>query len=104
METFNDRFENLLKKRGLTKVRIAELLGVMNSTVCAWRTSVPNTETVFKLARYFNVDPEWLVLGTFKKNQNLNSRINGLTADQIEAIDSIVATFERQNLTHTLNR
>ena len=62
---FADRLRSLIKKHGLTQVRLAEELGIskfsLNNYVKGDR--LPETSILYSLAKYFNTTMEWLLTG-----------------------------------------
>lgn len=63
-EGFPDRLFRLRRARGVSNPEIAEGAGVHVRTVSNWiGGQVPVGEPLFRLARYFGVNPEWLLTG-----------------------------------------
>jgi transcriptional regulator with XRE-family HTH domain len=62
MTTFAERLRLLMYEKDLNRSQVARRLGVAVSTVHRWfvRDSVPNIETIEKLADLFGVSDMWL--------------------------------------------
>ena len=67
---FWDIFYNLCTERGLKPHPVAKELKIASGTVTQWKNgSVPNGETLIKLANYFNCSVDYL-LGRSSENHN----------------------------------
>ena len=66
-----DIMKKIRKKKGLTQIEIANLLGVKQSTVAMWETgkSIPGTNTLIKLADILDVDMRTLAESFPKLNK-----------------------------------
>ena len=91
-----DRFEQLLKERGVTAYRVAKDANISTSTMSNWKTgrSEVSTSTLQKIADYFGVSIEWLLGNTEVRNvpdpKDGNALIineNPLSANERELID-----------------
>lgn len=58
-----ERFVQLLQEHGMTAYRVSKETGVTQTTLSDWKTgrAKPKTETLKKIADYFNVSLDWLV-------------------------------------------
>lgn len=66
MDTFGDRLRNLRTARKLTQDQLAKALGIKQGSLTQLETGKskgPSSKTLTKLARIFEVDPEWLMTG-----------------------------------------
>lgn len=66
METFAERLNLLMEKRGLTNYRVAKDIGVTEGTLRAWRRidgSEPRKKNIENLSAYFGVHPVWFKFG-----------------------------------------
>ena len=59
---FTERFNELLKRRGINAVTLAKEIGVPKSIVYEWRSGVrdPSLENMLRVADYFGVSLEYL--------------------------------------------
>lgn len=55
----NAKFDRLIKEKGMTYKELAKKSGVSASTIhrVRYRKYTPDTKTLKKLAKFFNVDP-----------------------------------------------
>ena len=60
-----ERIDNLLKKRNLNRVALAEAIGIKPQNISAWsvRGTVPAGDICLKIAEYLNVSVVWLISG-----------------------------------------
>ena len=65
----------LRKKRGLTQEKLAEVFEVSRQSVTKWESGecIPNIELVCRIAEYFNITVDELVLGKKYTNSEINS-------------------------------
>lgn len=58
-----ERIRELLKNEGLTQSKLADGIGVNQSTVCNWlnRKKEPSIESLWKLADFFDVSVDYLI-------------------------------------------
>lgn len=68
--TFADRFNLALMRKGLSRRRLADLIGVSQQSVQYWATgrNAPSPERLVALARVLGVTPEWLMTGAGDEN------------------------------------
>jgi transcriptional regulator with XRE-family HTH domain len=59
------RIDSVLKKRGETRVQLAQALGIKAQNISAWyvRGTIPGGDVCLKIARYLGVGFEWLITG-----------------------------------------
>ncbi|MCR4626361.1 MAG: helix-turn-helix domain-containing protein, partial [Treponema sp.] len=57
--------ESLVTERNITKQAFCDELGFSRSSFVNWKkqSSIPNGDTVIKIADFFKVDPKWLLTG-----------------------------------------
>lgn len=66
--TFANRLRSVRAEKNLTQQQTAVALGVSLGTVARWETGrAPDTSCVIKLAEYFDVSIDWLLLGRGQK-------------------------------------
>lgn len=96
MVIIGERIKDLRKKSKLTQTELANMLGVTKSTVAAYEnnTRLPSYDVLLKMARIFKVSTDYLLTG--RRNDQLE--IEGLKKDQVEAVDSLIASFKKSNL------
>ncbi len=60
---FGDRLKELRKERNVTQEELGKICGVAKNTVSYWEnnTSQPSYEILEKIAKYFNVSPNYLL-------------------------------------------
>lgn len=77
METFAERLNALMEKRGITNYRVAKDIGVTEGTLRAWRQrrSEPKSKNLDKLAAYLNVHPAQLKFGDKERAPVLRKEI-----------------------------
>jgi transcriptional regulator with XRE-family HTH domain len=66
METVGNRIRKLRKARKLTQPQLAKAVGITQASVTdleTGRSKSPASSTLTRLARFFEVDPEWLMTG-----------------------------------------
>ena len=61
--SFPKRLKELLDERRMSYSKLSQELGINKSTISMWKTGkiTPKTETVIKIADYFNVTPAYLM-------------------------------------------
>ena len=75
IDLFLGNVELLVKERNISKQAFCDALGFSRSSFVNWKkqSSIPNAETVIKIADYFNVDPKWLVTGSINMPEEMDS-------------------------------
>ena len=60
-----DRIDNLLKKKGINRVVLAEAIELKPQNISAWSTrgTIPAGDICLKIADYLGVSVEWLISG-----------------------------------------
>ena len=58
-----ERLKELMQEQSLTQVKLAENIGLHQSTICTWLSGKkePSISSLWILADYFNVDIDYLV-------------------------------------------
>ena len=76
IDLFLSNVESLVREHNLSKQAFCDELGFSRSSFINWKkqSSIPNGETVIKIADYFKVDPKWLVTGTIDLPENSSSQ------------------------------
>ena len=91
-----ERFEQLLKERGISTYRVAKDTKITTSLFSQWKSgkNQPKTSTLQKIADYFGVSIEWLLGNTEVRNipdpksgGALIINENPLSANERELID-----------------
>lgn len=87
-----DRIKSLRESAGLTQAEIARTLGISRSGVNAWEMglSVPSTQYIVELAKYFNVSTDYL-LGM---ESTSTISIEGLTQKQVSVLRETIECFK----------
>lgn len=84
MKRIGGRIKELRTKLGLTQEQVGAAIGVSQKAISLLENDperVPQSDTLSKLARYFQVDAEWLLTG---KGQQ--SPVSSLTAEESELV------------------
>ena len=65
------RLFSLLDERGVTPKQVTDQLGMSNSSFSDWKKGKgsPGVDALSKLAEYFNVSLDWLILGKTSENE-----------------------------------
>ena len=76
IDLFLSNVESLVREHNLSKQAFCDELGFSRSSFINWKkqSSIPNGETVIKIADYFKVDPKWLITGTIDLPENSSSQ------------------------------
>lgn len=63
MDSFQNRLKQSIENSNLSQSEIARRLGIGRSTISGWLKGEyePNSENIFKLARFFDVSEAWLL-------------------------------------------
>ena len=63
MSVFSERFKELRQEKGLSTKQLGDKLGVKNSTITRWENNlrIPNIESLYKIAVFFNVSSDYLI-------------------------------------------
>lgn len=69
--TVFERIESLRKSRKISQGKLEKELGFSNGSISKWKTSMPTTERMQKLADYFDVSIEYLMNGKESDNNEL---------------------------------
>lgn len=98
---FTDRIQKLAKEHNITIAQMLKDLGLGQGTFATWkkRGTIPNGETLFNLAAYFNVTVEYL-LG--KSEERTAGTKTGLTPKEYKIIKAYRAKPEMQAAVDTL--
>lgn len=96
MAHISDTIKALRTAKRLTQSEFAERIGVTKSTVSAYEngTRLPSYDVLIRVTRVFHVTTDFL-LGCGERD---SLDVTGLTREQIESIQDIVATYQRHNL------
>lgn len=64
-----ERILSLMNQRGVTAKKLTSDLGISNSAVSDWKSgSKPSCDVIVKLAKYFNVTTDYILLGTLSND------------------------------------
>ncbi|MGB4985419.1 MAG: helix-turn-helix transcriptional regulator [Erysipelotrichaceae bacterium] len=90
-----DKIIMLRKSRNITQAELARAFGITRSSINAWEIgiSVPSTQYVMELAKYFKVSTDYL-LGL---SSNKVIDVSNLSEEDIQIIYSIVSFLEKKN-------
>jgi len=112
MNTFAERLKSAIENKGLSKYKISKDTKITEATLSNYcndeNTRNYNASIVNQLARYLDVDSEWLLSGTGKKpdfvhtvakkvsDRELQYFPNKTKVDIPEDISLIIASYEKQ--------
>jgi transcriptional regulator with XRE-family HTH domain len=97
--TFQDRFKNLIKERGLSQYRIAKDLTLNESTLRSWvqGRAMPRDNKLIPLAKYLKIHPAWLKYGDkdfaptlSDEAKNVAAKMENCSAGQLKQISDII--------------
>ena len=93
-----DRFEQLLKERGVTAYRVAKDANISTSTMSNWKTgrSEVSTPTLQKIADYFGVSLDWLLGNTDIKHLPNENNVVIVEKDDFSAHEKNFIEMYRQ--------
>ncbi len=97
MVLLGKRIKELRKKFKYTQTELADIVGVTKSTIAAYEndTRQPSYEVLVKLSHVFKVTLDYLVLN---KEQMANVCTEGLTEEQIGAIQTLITYFRHSRM------
>ena len=90
---------NLIKQKGISKNKMLTDLGLSKNSIVDWnnRGTIPNGETLSKIAAYFNISTDYLLNGTsnisqFPKSKSIKIPVLGFVRAGIpvEAVEDII--------------
>lgn len=66
---FVERIDDLLKEKNLKRAALCDAIGLTHSAITDWkkRGTIPAGDVCVKIARYLDVDVEYLITGKHKK-------------------------------------
>ena len=80
---FYEKITELSAKKGMSVARMAQELGLSNATATKWRHGAkPYYNTLIKIAKYFDVDVEYLVDDDYDDYDEWLSEVKGMTRVQ----------------------
>ena len=95
MEKFGERLKDLREERDLTQAELAGILGVAPNTISRWERGItrPRYNVLLKIAEFFNVDVDYLLLG--KKQEASSELSKDLEANEEKAKSNIKTIVAR---------
>ena len=80
-----DRILTLMNENGVNAVTLTSDLCLANSSVTDWKRgkSKPGTETIIKLADYFNVSTDWILTGKEPRLHQIGDASNTVSGNGI---------------------
>lgn len=104
-ETFWDRIQFLLDKKGMTAVALSQSVGLSQGATTNYKNGgFPKADIAVKIAQLLGVSVEYLVTGTDSKVQEINTIPADLEAivDKIESLDGKKRKFLIDSINHQL--
>ncbi len=103
----NNRLRELRKEKGLTQIELAKILNVSDRSVGFYETGErdPDTETLKKLADYFDVTIDYLLgrsdirnqkIADIEKQANHNIDASGLPDEDIKKVKEYVELLQKK--------
>lgn len=93
---FTDRIDSLLARDKIRRADLVRFTGISEGTIRGWyKGQMPSAETLYKVAKYFNVTVEWLLTG----NNPDGREIPQFTPDEMELIQIFRHLDERDKTT-----
>lgn len=105
METFWDRIQFILDKRGMTALSLSQSVGLSQSAITNYKNgSYPKADIAVKIAQLLGVSVEYLVTGTDLKVQEIDTVPADLEPilKRIESLDGIKRKFLLDSINHQL--
>ena len=67
-----ERIFKLMERDGINAKELSKVTGVGNSTISAWKKGLqkPSTDAIIKIAKYFGVTTDYLLLGEDPQSEN----------------------------------
>lgn len=92
-------FEQLLRKHNLSAYKVSKLTGVTQSTLSDWKRgrSTPKTDTLQKLADYFDVSVDYLMGGESDEPNAIDKENNPIVLDD-DALELLEELKERPEM------
>lgn len=85
--TVYERIENLRKAEGISQGKLEKELGFSNGSISKWKTSMPTTDRLQKIADRYNVSIDYLMTGEDKSDlSDKKYYINDETAEMADKI------------------
>ncbi len=85
--TVYERIENLRKAEGISQGKLEKELGFSNGSISKWKTSMPTTDRLQKIADRYNVSIDYLMTGEDKSDlSDKKYYINEETAEMADKI------------------
>ena len=112
-ENFAKRLKFLMEQHDETTYSIGEMLGMSNSTISRYLNlnMLPKKPTIKELARYFNINPVWLMGYDVSKEINFNNNMSlspkekeilrkyrKLPEEEKEKLEGILDVFENNEV------
>jgi transcriptional regulator with XRE-family HTH domain len=86
------RLRSLAESRGLKNADLARIAEVSAVAVGKWFSAgqIPKAEQLLKIARFFDVSIEWILLGEAKESESIEARIES-TISGLKEMDHVMA-------------
>ena|SRR5215510_7001118 len=99
MKRFKDILRDLRRESGLTGEQLADLVGVKRYNISDWENgrNFPNFESGVRLAKVFNVSPDYLLGKTIIKNKiiplDVNDEKSMIKKESINIVSQLLSQF-----------
>lgn len=90
----SDRIKSLRESKSMTQAELARIFGITRSSINAWEMglSVPSTQYIVELAKYFNVSADYLLGIDYTSTIN----VNGLNGEEVKVILELVECLKKK--------
>lgn len=99
MKKFGENLKRVMKEKGITQQRLADLVGVSRSTISKYVTDTaePSLDVLCDIAIKLGVSCDYLIKGEEKPQKRIEKKVSKLTVPQIlqtqDALDLLQDVF-----------
>ncbi len=93
-----EKLQTLRAKYGYSQKQVADIIGVSPSIVSGYETGerTPSTDVLLSLSNIYRCSTDYL-LGKDQSNQTTTLNVDGLTPEQIQAIQQLICTIKNND-------
>nr|DAP37848.1 MAG TPA: repressor protein [Caudoviricetes sp.] len=104
-----ERVQELSKKQGISVRELGDKLGIGPTTLYKWKTQIPKSDILVKVANYFDVSTDYLLGRTDNKNllddskkqkpeiQSLARKMDDFSQSDLEAVEDFLDFIMHKN-------